>query len=123
MKPPEVDSTSRHTHHDEGPLDVGSLEQLVHDLGDVIGTTICMEDAPAKPDPAGVRLALARLGVDRAWMIGDTPDDIRAARNAGVIPIGVIAPGDPAPSVTDSLFGAGAARVLENISQIEEFLR
>ncbi|MDP6928189.1 MAG: TIGR01548 family HAD-type hydrolase [Planctomycetota bacterium] len=92
-------------------------------LGDVISTTICMEDAPAKPDPAGVRLALARLGVDRAWMIGDTPDDIRAARNAGVIPIGVIAPGDPAPSVTDSLFGAGAARVLENISQIEEFLR
>lgn len=92
-------------------------------LSGVISTTICMEDAPAKPDPAGVLLALGKLGVDRAWMIGDTPDDIRAARSAGVIPIGVVAPGDPASSITDSLFGAGAARVLENTSQIEGLLR
>lgn len=92
-------------------------------LSGVFSATVCMEDAPAKPDPAGVHLALAKLGVDRAWMIGDTPDDIRAARNAGVIPIGVVAPGDPASSITDSLFGAGAARVLENTSQIEGLLR
>ena len=42
-----------------------------------------MEDAPPKPDPQPVRLALARLGVERAWLVGDTPDDMRAARAAG----------------------------------------
>ena len=38
-------------------------------------TVVTMEDAPLKPDPAPVRLALERLGVATAWMLGDTPDD------------------------------------------------
>ncbi len=42
-----------------------------------------MEDATPKPDPAPVRLALERLGVATAWMLGDTPDDLAAARGAG----------------------------------------
>jgi HAD superfamily hydrolase (TIGR01548 family) len=42
-------------------------------------TLVCMEDAAAKPDPAPVRLATQRLGGQRAWMLGNTPDDMRAA--------------------------------------------
>jgi phosphoglycolate phosphatase-like HAD superfamily hydrolase len=70
-----------------------------------------MEDAPLKPDPAPVRLALARLGVKAAWMFGDTPDDVRAARGAGVLPIGVCAPQDAFDRAERALTAAGAARV------------
>lgn len=60
-------------------------ERGIRDLFDAV---VVMEDAPAKPDPAPVRLALSRLGVRLAWMVGDTPDDIRAARGAAVLPLG-----------------------------------
>ncbi|MEZ4239515.1 MAG: aminotransferase class I/II-fold pyridoxal phosphate-dependent enzyme [Myxococcota bacterium] len=70
---------------------------------------VCREDAPLKPDPAPVRLALARLGVQRAWMVGDTVDDVRAARAAGVVPLGVLAPGCVDGG---ALLRAGAARIV-----------
>lgn len=76
------------------------------ELDGVFEAVICMEDAPAKPSAEPVLGALAALGIERAWMIGDTPDDIVAARAAGVVPIGVN--GDAA-----ALTAAGAARVLE----------
>jgi len=85
-------------------------------------TVVTMEDAPIKPDPAPVRLALERLGVATAWMVGDTPDDLRAARGAGVLPIGVVAPGDDPESTTASLLRAGAAAVLSDVREILEVL-
>lgn len=44
-----------------------------------------------KPDPEPVRLALGALGVaaDRAVMVGDTPDDVRAGRAAGTRTVAV----------------------------------
>lgn len=62
--------------------------------GDLFGTSVCREDAPLKPDPAPVQLALTRLGLSRGWFLGDTPDDVVAARRAGVLPIGVVPPGE-----------------------------
>jgi histidinol-phosphate aminotransferase len=61
----------------------------VHGLRDCFAALVCREDAALKPDPAPVRLALGQLGCTAAWMLGDTRDDVRAARSAGVIPIGV----------------------------------
>ncbi len=78
------------------------------------GAVVAMEDAPAKPDAAPVRLALERLGVRRAWMIGDTPDDMRAAAQAGVLPLAIAAPGDEAP--------AGGAWVLGQLTDLLELL-
>lgn len=86
-------------------------------------TIVCMEDAPAKPDPAPVRLALDRLGAQRAWMIGDSPDDVRAARLANVVPLGISAPGDDPAIASTALEDAGAARVLSNIEELESLLR
>ena len=81
-----------------------------------------MEDGPLKPDPAPVRTASSRLGVERAWMIGDTPDDIRAAAGAGAVPIGVVAPGpDPAASAV-ALREAGAATILAAVDDLMELL-
>lgn len=87
-----------------------------------VRVVVCMEDGPLKPDPAPVRAALRALGVSSAWMIGDTPDDIRAARAAGVLPLGVVAPGDRTEVMAEALQSAGAARILAHLNQLEEIL-
>ena len=91
-------------------------------LADLFRAVICMEDAARKPDPAPVRLALARLGVRRAWMVGNTPDDVRAAADADVLPLGIVAPGDDLSATAAALTGAGAARVLDHVADLEELL-
>lgn len=88
-----------------------------HAIDPCFRVVVCREDAPIKPDPAPVRLALQRLGVTRAWMIGDTPDDIRAARAAGVVPLSILAPGEPDAS-RDPLYAAGAGRVLTTLEEL-----
>jgi HAD superfamily hydrolase (TIGR01548 family) len=86
------------------------------DVSDCFAAVIAREDAPSKPDPAPVRLALERLGVARAWMSGDTRDDIEAARAAGVVPIGVMVPGDDPTALR------GAARIVASVVEIKEVL-
>lgn len=93
-------------------------ERLMH----LFHALVCMEDAARKPDPAPVRLALTRLGVQRAWMIGNTPDDVRAAAGASVVPFGIVAPGDDLTLTTAALTEAGAARVLDHSVDLEELL-
>lgn len=93
-----------------------------HGLDRLIEVVVCMEDAPAKPDPAPVRVALERLGVERAWLVGDTPDDVRAARAAGVLAVGVPAPGEDPHAARETLLAAGAATVLTTPEQILEVL-
>lgn len=92
-----------------------------------------MEDAPLKPDPAPVKLALEKLAALRAAeaaaagtavaapvlpaiMIGDTVDDIRAAVSAGVTGIGVFPP-DKAPSAAP----AKAAALQANLTAAGAF--
>lgn len=91
-------------------------------LGDLFGTVVCMEDGPLKPDPAPVRRAIEQLGVETAWMIGDTPDDMVAARRAGVVPVGIGAPGDERTQQSERLERAGAARVLASLEELKEML-
>jgi len=83
---------------------------------------VTMEDAPGKPDPAPVRVALERLGVERAWMVGDTPDDVTAARAAAVLPVGILAPGDDESDMERAMGSAGAARVLRSLEELEDLL-
>ncbi|MEZ4386564.1 MAG: aminotransferase class I/II-fold pyridoxal phosphate-dependent enzyme [Candidatus Krumholzibacteriia bacterium] len=92
------------------------------DLDGLFAATVCLEDAPAKPSPAPVRLALARVGARRAWLVGDTPDDLAAARAAGVVALGIVAPGDPVDTTRERLTQAGAARVLASLDDLEEIL-
>ncbi|HEV8480885.1 MAG TPA: TIGR01548 family HAD-type hydrolase [Candidatus Eisenbacteria bacterium] len=91
-------------------------------IAELVRVVVCMEDGPLKPDPAPVRAALRAMKVSRAWMIGDTPDDVRAARAAGVLPLGIVAPGDRAEIMTPALRAAGATRVLTSLAQLEEIL-
>jgi histidinol-phosphate aminotransferase len=91
-------------------------------LENLFRAVVCMEDAARKPDPAPVRLALTRLGARRAWMVGNTPDDVRAAAGADVLPFGVVAPGDDFDATAAALADAGAARVLDQLADLEELL-
>lgn len=91
-------------------------------LDDLFDVLVGMEDAPAKPDPEPVRLALSRLGVSSAWMVGDTPDDALAARGAGVVPLGILPP-DPTDAVgAEALRRAGCVRVLDSLSDLRSLL-
>jgi imidazoleglycerol-phosphate dehydratase len=86
---------------------------------------ICMEDAPAKPDPKPVLLACEQLGLSpsECILIGDTPDDIRAAVAAGAVGWGVLTPEEdakltlgviaPAQSMHNSIMSSGAAGVMK----------
>ena len=69
-----------------------------------------------------MRLALQRLGVKRAWMLGDTPDDVLAARAAGVLPVGVTAAGEAPGEADAALITAGAGRVLATLTDLEGLL-
>jgi HAD superfamily hydrolase (TIGR01548 family) len=65
------------------------------DLEDMIDATYCMEDGPSKPDPYPVRRVCELLEVEPSQhvvLVGDTPDDISAAVNAGCSGVGVITP-------------------------------
>ena len=91
-------------------------------IRDLFRAVIVREDGPAKPDPFPVRAAMNALGVTRAWLIGDTPDDIRAARSAGALPLGVVAPGDTPDTMTPALLAAGAAQVYHTVEEITSCL-
>lgn len=91
-------------------------------IDDLVAATICMEDGPPKPAPDVVRLAMERLGARRAWMVGDTVDDVRAARAAGAVPIAVVPPGAGPGPAGEALLRAGAARVISRIKDITELL-
>jgi HAD superfamily phosphatase len=92
---------------------------------DLFETVVVMEDLPpdrGKPFPGGILLALSRLGGGRAVYLGDTVDDMRAARGAGIRPVGVRAPGCPPAGGRRRLIEAGAETVLGSVNQIREVL-
>lgn len=83
---------------------------------------VCMEDAPVKPLPDPLLRAQKLLGCERAWMIGDTPDDMAAARAARVLPLGICAPSDRDRASRGALLAAGAGRVLEELQELDTLL-
>lgn len=89
---------------------------------DLFTVVVSMEDGPAKPDPAPVKTAVEQLGVQSAWMIGDTPDDINAARSAGLPALGIVAPRGARADSTKKLNAAFAATILENLKSLDELL-
>jgi phosphoglycolate phosphatase-like HAD superfamily hydrolase len=90
-----------------------------HDIGQYFSAVVCMEDGPAKPDPCVVRMAMDQLQVTRAYMIGDTPDDINAATAAGIPGLGICAPGEANPATLEK---HKPARVIESLEELRGFL-
>jgi len=86
-----------------------------------VHTLVTMDDAPSKPDPRPVQLALDRLGVSRAWMLGDTPDDVLADRAAGALPFGV-APAGPDTPLSVALRASGPVRILDRAADLTTWI-
>ncbi|RME30381.1 MAG: HAD family hydrolase [Deltaproteobacteria bacterium] len=91
-------------------------------LSELFGAVVCLEDAPAKPSPEPVMLALRQLDVERAWMVGDSPDDMDAARSAGVVPVGFARKGPGARLRAQALRRRGAAAVLSSPAELSALL-
>jgi HAD superfamily phosphatase len=87
---------------------------------------IVMEDYPpekAKPDPYPITLATERLGMLEAVYVGDSVDDIAAAKRAGIRAFGCIPPGVAAEPLKQLLLNGGAEKVLVNIREINDAIK
>jgi HAD superfamily phosphatase len=76
-----------------------------------------------KPSPEGLlRIAEVNPGKE-LWYVGDTVDDARSARAAGVPFVGIAAPGSPRHDSLAALLRAeNAVAVLDDINQLETVL-
>ena len=83
-----------------------------------------MEDVTVgKPSPEGLLKIVAVFPGRKLWYIGDTVDDARCARTAGVPFIGIAAAQMPHRAELIALMDAeGARAVLEDINQLESVL-
>jgi HAD superfamily hydrolase (TIGR01549 family) len=90
-----------------------SASNMLVRLGMPCDDLIAREDAPVKPDPAGLKLLAERwqLAVDKLLMIGDFRYDLEAARSAGIASC-LYAPGG------DSPFAELADMVIESYEEI-----
>jgi HAD superfamily phosphatase len=76
--------------------------------------------ARSKPAPDGLLLIAERAPGRDLWYVGDTVDDLRCARAAGVPFIGVASPANPrAAELAALLLQEGARAVLDHINQLE----
>lgn len=89
-----------------------------HGYAPFVQVLVGAEDGPGKPDPAPVRLALQRLGVGSAWMVGDNPVDVTAARGAGVVPLAIEPRGAGSEDLAERLRAAGVARCVRGLSEV-----
>lgn len=94
-----------------------------HGFAPFVRTVVCSEDGPGKPDPFPVRLALQRLGVGSAWMLGDNPSDVQAARAAGVVPLAIAPHGIGAEAHAERLRAAGAVRLVTGPADVASLRR
>lgn len=79
--------------------------------------------ANGKPAPDGLLRIIELAGGGKLWYVGDTVDDARSARAAGVPFIGVAAPDNPRRAELVSLFRTEKAMaVVDDINQLENVL-
>ncbi|MBD3652467.1 aminotransferase class I/II-fold pyridoxal phosphate-dependent enzyme [Kangiella sp.] len=71
----------------------------------------------SKPAPEGINQCKTYYGSTYCWMLGDTPDDIQAAKAAGALAIG-IAESESA----NNLYQAGADLVVASVNELERLL-
>ena len=101
------------------PLRADRIREL--DADALPGSTT-RNDEPTPPDPVRVQRTLELLEGRPAWLVSDTPEAIRAARSAAVLPIGFAASGDNPSALRSILTNAGAARVFNSLDEIAKLL-
>lgn len=94
-----------------------------HGLETIFSEIVAHEDAPLGPKSVLVQRALEKVHREHAWLVGDTPDDLVAAREARVVPIGFAPAGAEHDAARAALQAGGAARILDDFEQLEALLR
>lgn len=94
-----------------------------HGFRPFVRALVASEDGPGKPSPAPVRLALKHLGARSAWMLGDNPSDVVAARAAGVVALAIEPRGIGAGPHALALREAGARRLVAGLGELLRLLR
>lgn len=93
---------------------------LPHRFDPVIGAD---DVARSKPDPEGIHKIRAAVPHRKSWYIGDTVDDARASRSAGVPFIGIASKASPRrDDLVRLLRQEGAKAVLDDINSLEAVL-
>lgn len=111
----------------------GEAEWTVHRFGwgPFFDVLVAMEDQDGrgKPDPYPMRVALTRFigpgidcSTDRTVYIGDSIDDMRSAKAAGVRAIGFVPPYLASTDLEQRLFVAGADLVIDTHDRLIEAL-
>ena len=75
-----------------------------------------------KPDSKGVELIKSNVVSDRIYYMGDTVDDMLAAKSGGVIGIGCLPPQDKSDALVQKMKNAGAYEVLYSTVELSTFL-
>ncbi len=76
--------------------------------------------ANPKPAPDGLEIIKQHYPGKRIWFLGDTVDDARSARSAGVPFVGVSMKANPRHvEIGQTLYDDGAFAVLENVNELE----
>lgn len=92
-----------------------------HGIDKYFEPVITMDDVPkgrGKPDPWGVHEILRVIKPNKVYYLGDTVDDMYAARQAGVTGIGVLPPQERGEALRRALKAHGAAEILEQTEDI-----
>jgi HAD superfamily hydrolase (TIGR01548 family) len=91
---------------------------------DLFHPVIGADDVKAtKPDPEGIFKIREIVPHDRVFYLGDTPDDARSAKAAGVPFVGIIGMRTPKREESvEVLCGHGAIAVLKSINEVEEVI-
>lgn len=94
------------------------------DLGitSVFATIVAAEDAAGVSRLAAAKLATERLGLAPSWAIGCAPETVQAALESRLIPIGLVPSGSLDGDNARSLQSAGAARVIDSLTSLEQLL-
>lgn len=89
---------------------------------DIVFEPLVTDDSVPNPKPApdGLNLIKSHYPNRTIWYLGDTVDDARSARSAGIPFIGVSTPHNPRHAeIADILRGFGAFTVISDINQLE----
>ncbi len=91
----------------------------------VVFNPLVTDDSVANPKPApdGLELIKQHHPGKQLWYLGDTVDDARSARAAGVPFVGVSFPANPRHAdVTETLYRDGAFAVIPDVNQLEQLI-
>ncbi len=85
-------------------------------------TTDDIPEGMGKPNPYGLNLTRQNIIAEKFYYFGDTPDDMKAAKDAGYIGIGVLPPQDKSSELESILKSNGAKLVIKSVNDIKNIL-